>query len=245
MSKSISFKSKNKIICFDTETTGLPKQISFDELYHYEQLDKYRGARVVQVAMLVFERKIIDKCADGPIDKCADRPIDKCKNPKQYGSLNYLSEMQGFHLIAEYNFIIKPDGFVITSQKYHNITQQYAENVGMEFTEAIRQISHHFDDCTLLVAHNINFDFNVLASEMYRYDLIDELKKFNLIEKYCTSKGCKYITKLKIGRYYKQPKLIELFNFLFGYNPKGLHDALQDTRVLAMCFFKLLERDLI
>ena len=40
---------------FDLETTGLPKQKSYDENYPPEELDKYESARIVEIAIILVK----------------------------------------------------------------------------------------------------------------------------------------------------------------------------------------------
>ena len=230
-----------KIIIFDTETTGLPVQPNRYSFYPYDDLLKYRSARVVQIAMIVYEKlneKIIRK----------NKKIENLNNTesKDVDELDKLCNNNGFKKVDEYNFIIKPDGFVILNQKFHNISQKFAEENGISFKNAIDSFAHHFIDANLLIAHNINFDVSVMASEMFRYNMADELSNFLKLNKYCTSLNTKHMTRLKYSNtVFKQPKLIELYEYLFGSIPEGMHDALQDTRILSMCVFKLIEKKLI
>lgn len=46
---------------FDLETTGLPKQISFDENYPPEELDKYDSARIIEIAIILVKDGKIHK----------------------------------------------------------------------------------------------------------------------------------------------------------------------------------------
>lgn len=43
-------------LVFDTETTGLPQRIGFDKYYPIEDIDKYKGARLIEFAYILYER---------------------------------------------------------------------------------------------------------------------------------------------------------------------------------------------
>lgn len=145
---------------------------------------------------------------------------------------------------VEHDYIIKPDKFEIKNSNIHGIEQKTADFAGIELTQAIEFLRKDLESADLLIAHNIKFDKNVLLSELYRYKLFQDCKTINSIPIFCTSENCKDITKIKYktGSRFKQPKLIELYEFLFNEIPDGLHNALQDTRVLAKCFFELLKK---
>lgn len=222
-----------KIITFDLETTGFPKVIGFDTYYPPEQIRYYETSRVVQIAMMVFDNK-------------AQKSLEM-EGPTQE-KLGKILEKKKFKLIKKFNFIIKPDKFIVRNSDIHGITQEIAEQQGIPFVDAIKEISAEFKDSSVKIAHNIIFDENVLASELHRYGLQSEMSDFLKVPSFCTSKNTTSITKLKYSKRfkkYKQPKLIELYKFLFDENVDGLHNADQDTTVLSMCFFELLNKELI
>lgn len=217
-----------KFVFIDLETSGLPKQPNYKDYYSYHETKYYDSSRVVQIAILIYEH-------------------DESTQPNAVeGSLEHISSRQKFNLIKEHNIIIKPDNFVINNSEIHGIQHEIAAFSGVDFKQAVGMFINDIKDASLLIAHNVLFDRNILASEMSRYGLKNELEIFTSIPTFCTSRGCKNITKIKFNIHeYKQPKLKELFKFLFKYEPSGLHDALQDTRILCMCFFELLNKNLL
>ena len=44
-----------KVLFLDLETNGLPQQISYNSYYSYDQLSKYRNARIVQIAYILCD----------------------------------------------------------------------------------------------------------------------------------------------------------------------------------------------
>ena len=214
-----------KIILFDLETNGLPKQPNFHKYYHYSQLQYYSTSRIIQIGMLVFTDE-------------GSKHIEK-----DHKELNAISGKQNFKLIREYNLLIKPVNYKIANEHIHGISHKTAEEHGIEFKKAVTIIRDEFKDANLIVAHNLAFDRNVLASELFRSGLSEEVNDLTNIPGFCTSIGCTTITKIRYNaQEYKQPKLKELYKYLFGCEPTGLHDALQDTKVLSMCFFELLNK---
>ena len=70
----------------------------------------------------------------------------------------------------ENDFIIKcPIPIPEESTKIHGITDQMSEN-GFEFSEVFDMFLQDVLECDILVAHNINFDLNMLEIECLRLD---------------------------------------------------------------------------
>jgi len=44
-----------KILIFDTETTGLPKQIKYNKYYSYTDLNKYDSCRIVSICWYIYD----------------------------------------------------------------------------------------------------------------------------------------------------------------------------------------------
>ena len=108
----------------------------------------------------------------------------------------------------------------------------------------------------MLVGHNISFDTNILRVELLRriYAKHEHFRKYKhyllhlatFKNVFCTMKSsvdvCKlpYICKSgKIGKAYKNPKLVELHEILFQNTPNDLHNSMIDVLVTLRCFVKL------
>ena len=85
------------------------------------------------------------------------------------------------------DFIIKRDGFDIANEKFHGITNEISDTIGVSFDtvaidifyELLKKVSH-------IIAHNVAFDVGVIKSELYRRGLkyiIEELDKKTLLIK--------------------------------------------------------------
>ena len=148
-----------------------------------------------------------------------------------------------------YEFIHKGE-FKIHNEKFHGITNKIVNNNGISIVKIADELKDKFKDVDLMVAHNMNFDRNIIASEFYRANLIDILGDFLNIPVYCTSVGTRDLVRLKNkykGKGYKQPKLIELYNWSFNSNPQNIdnmHNAMIDCEILAKCFFSLVQKNL-
>ncbi len=201
-----------KIAFIDLETSGLPEQIGFNVYYPYSQTHRYKNARIVQIAVIIYD-------------------VEPNGEFKQF---------------ASHSYIIKPDGFSINNSHIHRISNNIANTTGIPFTQAIENLKTDLMACNTLIAHNILFDRNVLLSELHRYKLDPVIYAINKMNYFCTSNGCVNITRIKYNSHkYKQPKLGELYKFLFKRELINAHDALVDTLALAECFIEMYKKNLI
>lgn len=167
-------------------------------------------------------------------------PMSELDNWPRMTQLAYCVYENG-EIIHEFKSYIKPDGWEVPNEPFwseRGITTEFLNENGIGVQDALIQMIKEIDTCSLMVAHNIDFDYNVLGSEMIR----SGLKSSNKPEKFCTMKNSTSICKL-LGKYgYKFPKLIELYQFLFGEDFDGAHDALADVKATGRCYFELLKK---
>jgi len=144
-----------------------------------------------------------------------------------------------------YNYIIKPDGFVIPieSTKIHRISQERAMKEGVSLKKALDHFLTDVKSSAYLVAHNIDFDEKIIGSELLREKLPNYLTNS---QKICTMKSSSSFCKIPNNRGgYKWPNLTELYNCLFKTTFPDAHDAVFDVRACADCFFELKRRKVI
>ena len=151
--------------------------------------------------------------------------------------------------------IIKvPDGFIIADEnaKIHGITTEISLAKGVDLLPVLEEFFADFDSADHIVGHNVSFDINMIKAELQRLimnsfneKLQEYLTKINTSTKfYCTMQEtielCAIELKDKYGRSYKKfPKLVELYQKMFGVTPKNLHNSLNDVIVCLRCFIKL------
>jgi DNA polymerase III epsilon subunit-like protein len=155
--------------------------------------------------------------------------------------------------------IIKvPDGFTIAEEnaKIHGITTEISLTKGIDLKPVLEEFFADFDTSDHIVGHNVSFDINMIKAEIQRLimnslnlneviKLQEYLTKINTSTKfYCTMQEtielCAIELKDKYGRPYKKfPKLVELYQKMFGVTPRGLHNSLNDVIVCLRCFIKL------
>jgi DNA polymerase III epsilon subunit-like protein len=147
-----------------------------------------------------------------------------------------------------------PDGFIITEEnaKIHGITTEISLAKGTSLQPVLEEFFTDFDSADHIVGHNVSFDINMIKAELQRLimnsfneKLQEYLTKINTSTKfYCTMQEtielCAIELKDKYGRSYKKfPKLVELYQKMFGVTPKNLHNSLNDVIVCLRCFIKL------
>ena len=173
-------------------------------------------------------------------------PMTKLDNWPRVIQLAHISFDENRNLIHEACDLIKPDGWVMPTDKFwtdHGYTQEKNEKEGIPIALALDGFINSLDNHGgRLVAHNISYDYNVLGAEMIRA----KKKASHKPERFCTKEASTNYCKLP-GQYnqFKWPKLDELYRHLFQSDFDGAHDALNDVRATAKCFFELVDRKVI
>ena len=132
------------------------------------------------------------------------------------------------------------------STAIHGITSEISRARGVHIEVALFDFKHAANRCGKMVAHNLEFDKNMLLVEFYRARMFHTV--FAPVE-YCTMKEgtpiCKLVKTWDDGRTSpKYPKLVELYYTLFGADapaPDGLHNAKVDVDVCMKCYVKMME----
>jgi len=141
--------------------------------------------------------------------------------------------------------IIKPVDFQINNKskacEINGITQEIGCEKGININEMFDLLKEDLIKCEVIVAHNILFDKNVLLSELFRYNRQDIIEIFLSKNNYCTMKLSKNLLKIKMKfGGFKNPKLIELYQFFFNEDFGNAHSADADVEACAKCYFKMI-----
>lgn len=135
--------------------------------------------------------------------------------------------------------LIKPNGWVIPKEKFwtdNGFSTEENEAVGTPIEVALDLLIADMSDVDLMVAHNLDFDYPIVAAEMIRA----KKRSDNKPAKFCTMKASTNVCKIDNNRGgYKWPKLEELHVFLFKVGFDGAHDAGNDVTACRLCFFEL------
>ena len=132
------------------------------------------------------------------------------------------------------------------STAIHGITSELSRARGVPIEVALFDFKHAANRCGKIVAHNLEFDKNMLLVEYYRARMFNTVFPPN---EYCTMKNgtsiCNIVKVWEDGRTsLKYPKLIELYHALYGTDvpsPEGLHNAKVDVDVCLKCYMKMME----
>ena len=117
-----------------------------------------------------------------------------------------------------------------------------AQQHGTELQTALYVLNREIDRAGLVVAHNLDFDANVIHAESKRIGMPCSILSKN---GYCTMKNTKDLTQLGFPdnpypNEWKWLKLEELYRHLFGHDFDKAHDAGADVRACFDCFWELL-----
>ena len=138
------------------------------------------------------------------------------------------------------DYIINRKNFVIPPSKYHNITNEVANNQGITMEEFSEIFNTQFSDVEALIAHNVSFDKNILLSELYRCSLMSSYNILNEIPTICSGEKTTRLLGLRNrGGYPKMPKLEELYKYTFNTDIQNAHQSLHDVNNLFSCIESL------
>ncbi|HPW17512.1 MAG TPA: 3'-5' exonuclease [Candidatus Aminicenantes bacterium] len=138
--------------------------------------------------------------------------------------------------------IVKPEGFRIPAEatRIHGISHARAVRQGRDLGRVLDEfLEAAMAPGTTLVAHNLDYDRNVVAGELVR---TGRPLDFLGLGGFCTMKKSTDICRIARpggGFGYKWPTLEELHTFCFGFPYDGAHDAANDIGACARSFFKL------
>lgn len=143
-------------------------------------------------------------------------------------------------LVKKECFLVKPNGFIISDEsiEIHGITNQIATEQGQNVEQVLNAFFTDISQYSVhtIVAHNLSFDKNVIASEVYRCNekLNDSWKIWGKQQFFCTM-----LAGTKNNQ--KWPKLSELYKEIIGDIPDNgtLHSADFDTKLCAEIYMKL------
>lgn len=187
---------------------------------------------------LFFDTETTGKITDY---KASFKEVDKFPRITQFAWQLYNSEGK---LFKSFQSLVKPDGWQVPKEEFfikNNMSTERCEKEGRPIKPMLEQFLIELNACKYLLAHNMNFDLPVTASEMYRLGF----QAKNKPQKICTMQSTTDICRLPGPYGFKWPSLQELHKFLFGCDFEGAHDASDDVTAMAKCFFELKRRNLL
>lgn len=143
-------------------------------------------------------------------------------------------------VVAEINFIIKPEGYVIPKEMsdIHGITQEKAEKYGIKMGTALKLYLLMCDKAELLVFHNYPFDEKMIRRDLHHCGMIAEAEAYRARKNFCTMKATTNIVRIPGRAGFKWPKLIEAHQHFFGCGFDDAHTAMADVNACARVYFE-------
>ena len=139
---------------------------------------------------------------------------------------------QEYHIMRPLDFDIDNTSKAV---EIHGITQEIAQEKGVTWHYVYDKFFHDLKKSHSIVAHNLQFDFSVMLSEMHRYGKQEGIDEMFEKRRLCT---------LQLGRVAmkqtKAPKLSELYKFLHNEELTNAHDALHDTLHCCKCMLAMM-----
>lgn len=142
-------------------------------------------------------------------------------------------------LLRSRALLVRPEGFEVQGTEFHGITAEVAAE-GAPVAEVLEELTEELEAAAVVVAHNMEFDANVLAAEWHRLERNTAtraaarrgLAALNGATKVCTMKDF-----LQPGE--RWPRLPALHRALTGKASTQAHRALPDALLCAECYFRL------
>ncbi len=134
--------------------------------------------------------------------------------------------------LKKYDNLIKPDNFIITNSFVHGIKQEDALKTGKNVSDVLDDLTADLKQVDAIVCHNISFDMAIILAEAYRAKKTELIKLLESKTQLCSMAIGKKFMKMD-----KNPKLVELYKFLFNKEFVQDHRALSDCVACAECYY--------
>ena len=185
-----------------------------------------------------------DTSANG-VPKNWKAPINDPFNWPRMIHLSWLVYNEDRELINSRNDLIKPKGFKIseTIEKKHKVSQEMAEQDGVELKEALPPFAEAVKAAQYVISFNQTYNNGIVGAELYRASINHVLEYGN---NYCLMQEATWFCKLKgKGPGYKWPSLQEIHKKIYGAEYDKAGEAQTDVAVTALAFFHLLDLNAI
>lgn len=155
--------------------------------------------------------------------------------------------------LCEHDYIISlPKGVEIPekAKEIHGISSSISKNRGYSMASILEIFTLCVNQCQCVVAHNIDFDLNMIDVECKRHNQANPFSSEKIY--YCTmnktTKLCNILREyrnpgpngdVRLETFVKKPTLTELHYHLFQSKPTGVHNSMIDVRVCLRCFLKV------
>ena len=167
--------------------------------------------------------------------------LDRQNNWPNIVSVAWLTYEDGKLLESNYS-VIKPEWPIPEeSTAIHGITQDYATEHGEPLMKVLNKLGADLAKADCIVAHNLEFDKNVLFNS-YRWHLDINPWLVWPQNEICTmdkaTMEMKLPSKYRNSTQYKPPSLTELYKDTFNKEPENMHNSLNDASALASIYMQ-------
>jgi len=171
-------------------------------------------------------------------------PVEDLNNWPRLVQLAWIIYDDNKTFVSSEEHIVYPSGFQIpeAASNIHGITTHKAILEGKNLDFVLDRFYTDLKNCSHIIAHNLNYDINIMGAELLRNNKQNILPRKKGI---CTMLSSVDFCALP-GKYgYKWPSLSELHIKLFNKDFENAHDAMSDISATADCFFALEEKSVI
>jgi DNA polymerase III epsilon subunit-like protein len=159
--------------------------------------------------------------------------------------IGYIIIDENFQIVLEKSALTKTD-LHITNEHIHGITDEILKKEGQSLKHVLIELNQNIENFKVdtIIAHNIQFDYNIVLSEIFRYLNSTNLTRYSK-KVLCGLKTNLYnmnqICTMKEGRKLtgKNPKLKDLYEKLFNVVVSQTHRALDDVKLCVGCWIQL------
>ncbi len=124
-----------------------------------------------------------------------------------------------------------------TATKVHGITSSFLDDAGIKRKRTLSILNNDLKKYKpLVIGHFIQLDLHVLGADYYRSGVENRLAQFPT---FCTMEASKHLVRNPTKKFLR---LYELHQLLFKTSTVLHHNANEDARLTARCFFELLRR---
>ena len=177
-----------------------------------------------------------------------DAPFTDTKAWPRIVSISWAVHGTTGHALERYSALVQPVGYRSAAEAaaIHGITTERATRDGQPIETVLGDLLACLQTRApqALVAHNVEFDRNVLLSELVRGGVDTSLQRLPMV---CTMKSTVEFCRMPgtCAGQYKWPKLSELHQRVFGHGFAGEHDAQADVEACVRCYFELMKRGVL
>jgi DNA polymerase-3 subunit alpha len=139
-------------------------------------------------------------------------------------------EAENLTMLRVENHVINSKGrFKIPNSSFHGITDEKS-STGDDFEEVAKKFHEDLLNARAIIAHNVDFDVNVIKAELFRLNLAESIAEMDKKVRICTMSTFKKQVNIKTSRgELKNPTLSELYEFATDEKMTHVHDALHDV----------------